>query len=246
MKLFLDSADPDVIARVLNRGRGPISGVTTNPSLMAKTVKTESYEAGLRRVCDAIREHANVDKFETLSVEVLTLDKSTMVDAAHDIYDVLIEEKCFGPVIKIPISYRGVSYVDVISELTADGLAVNATCIFSVEQGILAQCARAKYISLFWCRAMDRYLANVTPDTECPEDAVRELRLMLDQDRADSEIIAGSIRTARDGSSAFMAGAHIVTASETVINGMAMHPGTDASVEGFDKDIRAWLSGPKE
>lgn len=216
-KLLLDSARLEDIERL--NGVGAIVGVTTNPSLMAKTEKGDYVEKLLQ-----------ISKFlskeEHLSVEVITLHRPTMINQGIDLYTKL---KDFVDVhIKIPVTIDNLS---VISSLSRMGIKVNATACMTAVQAKMAADAGAKIVSFFYNRMIDG-------GNFYPEDEVSKFSNYSD----DVKIICGSIRSPRDVLNCWHAGSNYVTAGMGVIEKLLYHSETDRAINGFQKDIDAWLN----
>ncbi len=218
MKLFLDSANVDEIKEAL--WRGAARGVTTNPSLVAKE-PGRPYVEHLREVASVVPDGA------PLSVEVVTAEPREMIEQARQIARNL--EYRSGLAVKIPIGW---GELEAVRDLSLAGIAVNATCLFTEAQAVLAANAGARYVSIFWGR-----LRDVGGD---PAAVVRNTRAILDRAGWLAEIIVGSIRHERDVVDAMLAGAHIVTAGLPLLRKMAAHPQTEKSVEGFLADFARW------
>lgn len=222
MKIFLDSANLKDVEDCL--ARGYISGITTNPSLLAKEPKA-NFLGHINKIVDLIRASGqNIP----LSAEVFATDPDEMIAQA-------IQFKKEVPYENLNIKVQiGWSELKVISALSRQGIAVNCTCIFTVEQAMLAANAGARYVSIFLGR-----LKDIGGD---PAAVIRETRRLLDIAKHPAEIIVGSVRTQADILEGHVAGAHIVTVAAKVCEGMASHPQTDKSVQGFLKDFNAWLT----
>jgi len=272
--LFIDSALPDEIRTALSEG---FQGVTTNPSLVAKAPKGDSSKPFMDRYLDHMRSIIEIcNKYPlrngsppSLSVEVFSLEPEEMIKQANQIKEGLQQYE--GLAIKIPVSYKGRNYLEVIKRLARNRFCVNATCGFSASQLELAAQAGARYVSLFYNRLID-HLAALMKKTEederkakgieeqlTPEQLeeyeikrrkrarnlalreLRETREYLDGNSLDCEIILGSIRKPYDVTNGWKNGADIVTACYKVIPGMMNHSATDESVAGFDKDLKEWL-----
>ena len=128
MRIFLDTANIDQIRQAAKLGI--ISGVTTNPSLVSKEGATD-YKAVVKEICSIIP--------GPVSVEVLTEEAQAMIEQARDI-------STWAPnvVIKIPATTDG---LEVTSALAKEGIKVNFTLCFSLNQAILGALAGATYVS---------------------------------------------------------------------------------------------------
>ena len=218
MKLFIDTANIEEIKDAISKGI--ISGITTNPSLLAKEPKADFYDhiKRIAEICDGL----------PLSVEVFATEPQAMIDQAHEIITRLDYQNAN---IKIPIGYEELK---VVKELSQNNIPVNCTCCFTSTQLQLAATAGARYVSLFYNRLLD-------VDGE-PSLVLAQTRRFIDQNNLDCEIISGSIRNPEDVSTAWDAGCHIVTAGYKIILEMTEHSQTDRSISGFLEDFKGWIS----
>ena len=222
MKLFLDSANLQDVENGLARGH--LSGITTNPSLLAKEPKANFY-GHIKKIVDLIvADGRNLP----LSVEVFATKPEEMIAQAQDILEKIPYP---GLNIKVPIGW---DELKVIYALSKRGIKVNCTCTFTEEQCVLAANSGAAYVSIFHCR-----LKDIGGD---PVRVIANTRSVFDKAGHSAEIIVGSIRMQTDILEAHLAGGHIVTAGAKVIEQMAAHPATDKSVQGFLKDFAGWMS----
>ena len=120
-----------------------------------------------------------------------------------------------------------------VNQLHRLGVRVNCTCCFTATQLQLAALAGAKYVSLFYNRALDAQIDTVK--------ILQRTKKFIDANELECEIIGGSIRNAYDLEDCWDAGCHIVTASLTVIKKATTHLKTDESVAGFLKDFDKWI-----
>tara|TARA_B100000212_G_scaffold335887_1_gene308491 strand:- start:1549 stop:2214 length:666 start_codon:yes stop_codon:yes gene_type:complete len=221
MKLFLDSANINDLEFALDLGF--IKGVTTNPSLLSKEPKS-NFNEHIKNMVKILKDHKSS---LPLSVEVFTNDPDKMIEQAKEIYD-LAEYEHLN--IKIPIGWRELKAISVISEFTK----VNVTCIFNVQQSIIAAGAGGHYLSIFFGRLKD--IGGY------PIDVITETKKILKEFNSNCEIIAGSIRNQGDVLESISSGADIVTTSLEVLESLTPHPQTDKSVNGFLKDFESWIS----
>ena len=217
MRLFIDSANLDDIRQAM--ASGAVSGVTTNPSIMAKEPKGE-FDKHLQKIADLVGHRP-------ISAEVVAGTPESMVQEAL----ALVGTVDGNIDIKVPMSWDNMRVIDCLVD---HHIRVNATCLFTEQQAIMALNAGASYVSLFYNRARD-----LSVDTFRWIDSVRNL---IDKDYGGGTyIICGSIRSAEDVRACAMAGAHIVTASLPIIKAMCTHPGTDVAVDQFNRDFASWL-----
>jgi transaldolase len=248
--LFIDSALLDEIQVALSIG---FQGITTNPSLVAKVEdKGDESKPFIDRYIDHMNKIAEIAKrykdhqgnSPSMSVEVFELDdKEKMIQQAEEITQKIDYDNL---AIKVPISYKGKDYLDVIKTLTSRGIKVNCTCGFSAAQLQLAAQAGARFVSLFYNRLIDYFNSHTNSEGDGQALAFEELRKLRqyidDNPQLNSEIILGSIRSGFDITNGWEEGADIVTAGTKVLPKMLFHSSTDASVEGFDKDLKEWMN----
>ena len=213
MKLFIDTANIDEI-REINEW-GILSGVTTNPSLIAK-------EGRVFR--DVINEIVQIVD-GPISAEVISLDAEGMVREARELAKI---HK--NIVIKIPITEEGLKAVHI---LAAEGIKTNVTLIFSAAQALLAAKAGATYVSPFVGRLNDI--------AENGMSLISDIALIFENYGLATEIIAASIRGPQDVVDAAKYGAHIATVPYKVLRQMVKHPLTDNGIQRFLAD---WASVP--
>ena len=208
MKIFMDTANVDEIREFADMGI--VYGVTTNPSLIAKSGRSQADV--IPEICSLIP--------GPVSAEVISLDCAGMLEEAHKL--VKIAENV---VIKIPCTAEGLKAVKVLS---SEGIRVNVTLIFSLPQALLAARAGAAYVSPFVGRLDD-----------IGEDGVQLVANMVKifkQYGLKTEIIAASIRNLDHVNQVMLAGAQIATIPTNVLEQMLLHPLTDKGLEKFLQD----------
>jgi transaldolase len=215
MRLFLDTANIEEIREAAKLG--VISGITTNPSLVAKEER-----ADLRGVIQEIT--AIIDG--PVSVEVLSTEPEAMIEEA-------MELSSWSPnvVVKIPVSAKG---LEATSALSKKGIKVNFTLCFSLNQAILGALAGAKYVSPFVGR-----LDDVGHDGM---QLVAEIVKVFQLYDFSTEVIAASIRHPLHCVAAAKAGAQIVTVPYRVLMQMIQHPLTDVGIARFVQDWQRVVS----
>ena len=207
MKLFIDTANIEDIRQASQWG--VISGVTTNPSLIAKEG---------RKLEDVIKEITTlVDG--PISAEVDESTSEVMVAQAKEL--VKIHKNI---VIKLPMTPDGIK---ACSELTSLGIKTNVTLVFSVPQALMACEAGATYISPFTGRVDDF--------GESGADLIERIMVMINNYGYESQVIAASIRNLAHVEQASLAGADIATIPFAVLKKMFCHPLTDAGLDIFAK-----------
>lgn len=212
MKLFLDTANIQEIRDGVRLG--VISGVTTNPSLAAtEGIGTrESYKAAVQEISDILD--------GPISVEVVSLDADGMVAEGRE-----IAEWIPNPWVKIPSTAAG---FEAISTLSHDGIKINQTLCFSLNQALLGAQAGSTVVSPFVGRLDDIGQQGM--------DLVEEIVSVFDVQQIETQVLAASIRHTLHCSLAARAGAHIATVPYKVLLQMVQHPLTDAGVSRFLAD----------
>ena len=217
MQIFLDTANIDQIKQTAQLGI--ISGVTTNPSLLAKET-TADYETVTKKICSIVS--------GPVSVEVLSETADEMIKEAR------AKAKWAPNVnIKIPISVEGLKATSVLSK---EEIKINMTLCFSANQALLGAVAGATYVSIFVGR-----LDDVGQDgMQVLEDTIAVLTNYPD---LDAQVIAASIRNPMHVTYAAMAGADVATVPYAVLMQMIQHPLTDVGIKRFLAD---WKSVAKK
>ncbi|MDH7479877.1 MAG: fructose-6-phosphate aldolase [Syntrophomonadaceae bacterium] len=208
MEIFIDTANLEEIRQAWEWG--VISGVTTNPSLVAREGRD------LRQV---VREIASIVN-GPISAEVMSLDRVDMVEEARELASIHP-----NVVIKIPITEEG---LPAIKQLSREGVPTNCTLIFSANQALLAARAGATYVSPFVGR-----LDDVGQDGML---LVEEIVDILTRHELNTRVIAASIRHPLHVTQAARLGAHIATVPFGVIRQMIKHPLTDIGITRFLAD----------
>ena len=224
MKIFVDTANLADLEAALDRGFA--SGVTTNPSILAKEERTE-FTRHVSRIVDLLKGYGRP---MPLSVEVFTTDPDEMLSQAEQ----FVKDFNYPYLtIKVPIGWNELR---VIHALRKRDIAVNCTACMSVNQAVMAASAGANYVSIFYGRVRDLgYDARVI---------VEETARAFKAAGVKSEIIVGSIRHIRDVVDAIMAGADIVTVPPQFLKALCVHPKTDEVIGQFVSDFQKWLGGP--
>jgi transaldolase len=208
MKFFIDTANVDEIR--LASEMGILSGVTTNPSLVAK--EGRDFMQVLQEIVEIVD--------GPISAEVISLDAKGMVEEAEQF--IRIHDNV---TIKVPMTAEGLKAVKVFSER---GIKTNVTLIFSANQALLAARAGATFVSPFIGR-----LDDISQDGI---QLIRDIADIFQIHDIGTEIIAASIRHPVHVTQAALAGAHIATCPYPVIEQMIKHPLTDKGIERFLAD----------
>lgn len=213
MKLFIDTANVNEIREAAEMGI--ISGVTTNPSLIAKEG---------RNVSEVLHEIASlVDGPISGEVKATTVDAAGMIAEGREI-------AAMHPnmVVKIPMTAEGLKAIKVLS---AEGIKTNCTLIFSANQALLAARAGASFVSPFMGRLDDISMPGI--------DLIETISDMFAMyDDITTEIIAASVRNPIHVTDCALAGADIATVPYAVLMQMTKHPLTDAGIVKFQADYK--------
>lgn len=216
MKFFIDTADVKEIAAANELGL--VDGVTTNPSLIAKSGR--DFHEVLKEII------ALVDG--PISAEVVATDAAGMISEAEDLAR-LDKDKI---VIKLPITEEGLKATKALSE---KGYKTNLTLIFSPLQALLAAKAGATYVSPFVGRLDDIGHQGM--------EGVDQIRTIFDNYGYSTEIIVASIRSPQHVLEAGLMGADICTIPFSVMQQLAKHPLTDVGLEKFLADWKKHVEG---
>lgn len=208
MRLFIDTANIDEIKEAASWG--VISGVTTNPSLIAK--EGRNFHQVVQEICSFVD--------GPISAEVLSPKWNEMVKEAEIL--VKLHENV---VIKVPMTADGLKAVKI---LNAKNIRTNVTLIFSAAQALLAANAGASFVSPFVGRIDD-----VGQDGMI---VVREIVQIFQEYSLATEIISASIRHPMHVVQAALSGSDIATVPFKVLQQMLLHPLTDIGIDKFNKD----------
>ena len=211
MKIFMDTADVAEIKEFADLGI--VYGVTTNPSLIAKTGRTQA---------EVIPEIAKLVE-GPVSAEVISFECAGMVAEARKLAEI-----SSNIVVKIPCIAEGLKAVKI---LHAEGIRTNVTLVFSLSQALLASRAGADYVSPFIGRLDDIGENGVK--------LVQDMVKVFKQYALPTEIIAASIRGMDHVNDVMLAGADIATIPTKVLRQMLVHQLTDAGLKKFLEDYAA-------
>ena len=209
MKFFIDSADISELKAAV--ATGLVDGVTTNPSLIAKSGR--NFVDAVREICSFVE--------GPVSAEV----------AATDIDGMLAEGRALAAIadnvaVKVPLTWPGLKACKTLSE---EGCMVNVTLCFSANQALLAAKAGATFISPFIGRLDDIGSEGM--------ELIREIRAIYDNyELLETEILAASIRHPMHVKDAAMAGADVATMPPNIFRQLIEHPLTDKGLAAFIAD----------
>ena len=210
MKLFIDSADVEVIRSAFETGL--IDGVTTNPTLIRKSGRDPE---------DVYQELIDMGVTD-VSMEVVGDDEIMLAEGRR-----LANKFGKNATIKVPCSPEGLW----VCKQLAPSVKVNVTLIFSPSQAILSAKAGASYVSPFVGRVDDNSFGGLC--------LVKDIANIYTRQNVYTEILAASIRNVRDVGRAFEYGANICTIPPTVFNKMYNHILTEKGLELFDNDWKS-------
>lgn len=209
MKFFVDTADVAAIAELNDLGM--VDGVTTNPSIIAKSGR-DILEV-TKEICELVE--------GPVSAEVVSLNADDMIAEGRKLAKI-----ADNITVKVPLTWDGLKACKVLS---SEGTMVNVTLCFSANQALLAAKAGATFISPFIGRLDDINLDGL--------ELIEDIRTIYDNYGFETQILAASIRNANHMSECAKIGADVCTAPPNVIKAMANHVLTDNGLAGFMKDI---------
>jgi len=215
MKLFIDTADIDEIREA--NAMGLLDGVTTNPSLVARTGR--KFRDVIDDICKEVAGPVSVEAVSTDSAALLA--EARELAALHD-----------NVVVKIPLNLEGLKVVRACRD---EGIRTNVTLCFSPSQALLAAKAGATYISPFVGRLDDI--------SESGMEMVERIVAIYANYDFDTEVLVASVRHPMHLVEAALAGADVATVPYKVLHQIVRHPLTDIGIERFMQD---WAKVPKE
>ena len=220
MPIFIDTGNFEKIKKF--KEMGIIRGVTTNPTILAK----EGIVKNLKDLEKLSKDISNLIFPHPLSLEVTSNDELEMIDQAK-VFSSWSEN------INVKITIHGpngeLDNLKVIHELeTKHNIQINVTAMMSAQQCFLASLAGATYVSLFGGRVNNMGYNCISE--------IKKLRKLLDDFDLKSKIIIGSTREILNVIEWLESGAHIVTVTPSLIEGMLVHPFSKETVQMFLKD----------
>lgn len=219
MKFFIDTANLDEIREA--EAWGILAGVTTNPSLYAKTGgKLADFENHMAKICEICKDIPVSAESTAVTTEDMVAEGRRLAAIAPNI------------VVKLPICEAS---LPACHTLATEGIRVNMTLIFSAPQALLAASAGARYISPFVGRFED-----------CGEDGIEQLETVVTcvknyeygywEQEGGPEIITASVRTPHHVTQAALMGADIATVPFAALKKCVHHPLTDKGLASFAAD----------
>ncbi len=210
MEFFIDTADVNEIKAA--HELGILDGVTTNPSLIAKTGK--SFKTVIREICAIVE--------GPVSAEVVAVEKDAILKEGRE-----LAKLAPNVVVKVPLIAEGLKAVKVFS---GEGIKTNVTLCFSANQALLAAKAGATYISPFVGR-----LDDISTDGM---ELIEEIRTIYDNYHFKTKILVASIRHPIHLKQSAMIGADVATIPFSVFGQLVKHPLTDSGLEKFLSDAK--------
>ncbi|MDB5536271.1 MAG: fsa [Devosia sp.] len=211
MKFFVDTAEIKDIKELYETGL--LDGVTTNPSLIAKSGR--DFKEVIAEICALVP--------GPVSAEVASLEYDGMVAEGERLAKI-----AENVVIKLPLTMNGLKATKYFHD---KGIKTNVTLCFSANQALLAAKVGATYISPFLGRLDDINLDGV--------ELIENIRQIYDNYGYETQILSASIRSANHVTQVALAGSDVATIPPAVIRKLAEHPLTNAGIEGFLKDWKA-------
>jgi len=210
MQIFIDTAQLEEIREAASWGI--LDGVTTNPTLVAKSGKR--LEDVIPMICEIVN--------GPVSAECIEMESLKMIPEARKLAKIHP-----NVVVKVPLTLEGLKCVKAVS---SEGIKTNVTLCFSAAQGMLAAKAGATYISPFVGRLDD--LAHVGLEI------VQELVTIYHNYGYPTQVLTASVRHPRHVIDAALMGSHVATIPFKILQQLVKHPMTDIGVETFLKDYK--------
>ena len=210
VQFYIDSADIEEIKKANQRGW--VDGVTTNPTLVAKTGR--KHEDVIKDICAEVS--------GLVSAEVLSLDAEGMVKEGYELAKI-----ADNVVVKIPMSEEGLVAV---RRLSSEGIKTNVTLVFNPLQALLVAKAGATLVSPFVGRLDDIGTHGM--------DMISQMTQIFETYALDTQTLVASIRNPTHILESALVGADIVTVPYKVLQQIVKHPLTDRGIEQFLKDAQ--------
>ena len=211
MKFFIDSADLDAISELADIGL--VDGVTTNPSIIAKSGR--DFKEVIAEICKLTPGH--------VSAEVVATNAKEMISEGRTLRKIA-DNVC----VKLPLTMDGLKACNTLSK---EGIPTNVTLCFSPNQALIAAKVGATYISPFIGRLDDITLDGL--------ELIEDIRTIYDNYGFETEILAASIRNVNHVKDCALVGADVMTAPPKVVKSLANHVLTDKGLAAFLKDWEA-------
>lgn len=211
MQFFVDTAEIADIKKLYEMGL--LDGVTTNPSLVAKSGR--QFKEVIKEICDVVP--------GPVSAEVAAIDYDGMIAEGH-----VLAKIADNVVVKVPLTVDGLRATKTFSK---EGIKTNVTLCFSPNQALLAAKCGATYVSPFLGRLDDINLDGV--------ELIEQIRQIYDNYSFTTQILSASIRSPNHVTQVALAGSDVATIPPAVIYKLADHPLTKSGLEQFVKDWKS-------
>lgn len=208
MELYLDTANVQEVARLARIF--PLSGVTTNPSIIAAG-KTPLFEV-LPRLQDALGGQGK------LFAQTIARDAENMLEEAKQLINTVP-----GVIVKVPVTAEGLAAIKLLKKA---GISTLGTSVYSASQGLLAALAGADYVA--------PYVNRVDAQGGDGIQTVRELQTLLNLHAPHCKILAASFKTPRQALDCLLVGCKAITLPLDVVQQMIGSPAVDAAVDKFE------------
>ena len=208
MEFFIDTADVPQIRKYWEMG--VINGVTTNPTLIARTGR--KFSEVVQEITGIVQGPISVEAVSTMAEDIVA-ESQRLAEYGEHI------------VVKVPMTGEGLKAVKVLTRL---GIKTNVTLVFSSAQALLAAKAGATYLSIFVGRLDDRGHEGM--------DVVREVCSVLSNYGMQTKLITASIRHPRHVVDAALAGSHVATVPPGILDKLLEHPLTTEGLKLFAQD----------
>ncbi|MEO1252447.1 MAG: fructose-6-phosphate aldolase [Pseudomonadota bacterium] len=208
MKFFVDTADVAEIKALIPTGL--VDGVTTNPSLVAKSGR--DFREVVAEICDIVS--------GPVSAEVTATESQKMIEEGRSLASI-----AGNVTVKLPLTFEGLIACKALSD---DDIKTNVTLCFSANQALLAAKAGATFISPFIGRLDDINIDGM--------ELIRDIRVIYDNYDFRTEVLAASIRSANHVRESALAGADVATVPPSVLKSLVNHPLTDKGLKAFLDD----------
>lgn len=212
MEFLLDTANIEEIKELIDYL--PISGVTTNPSIIKKAAPKDFFKH-MREIRDII------GKDRTLHAQVIATDCEGMVEEARKIVDEIDKDVY----IKVPATLEGIKAIKILHK---EGFHITATAIYETLQAYMALEAGANYIAPYVNR-----MSNLGTD---PYELIYDLRDQIEEDESETKIVAASFKGLSQVREALDSGAQAVTVSPELLRQIFANPNISKAVQDFRND----------
>lgn len=213
-ELMLDTANIEELKAGIEAY--PISGVTSNPTILKAEGKIDVYEhlGIIKKLCGKRSLHVQV--VSGTASEIVREARHITERLGHDVY------------IKIPVSTEG---LPAIKQLASEGFNITATGIYSSFQGMLAALAGAKYIAVYYNR-----MENNCTD---PKKVIEDIRTLIDQSGSGAKLLGASFKNLTEVTEAIVYGCHSITVQPSIITSGLGMASINYAVDNFAKDFWA-------